>query len=59
MRLESKEVAEFRYRPVACKKDHRMVVIRKTTAREEGKARLLDEVRYYFHITNDWESHQN
>jgi hypothetical protein len=35
-----------------------MVVIRKNISKETGEARLLDEVRYFFSITNDWESTQ-
>lgn len=31
-----------------------MVVVRKSIAREKGQARLFDEVRYFFYITNDW-----
>jgi hypothetical protein len=53
LRLKSEEVAEFPYRPGACGKDYRMVVIRKNISKEKGEARLLDEVRYYFYITND------
>jgi hypothetical protein len=56
LRLQSEQVAEFRYRPVACSKDYRMVVIRKNISKEKGEARLLDEIRYYFYITNDWVS---
>jgi len=56
LRLQSEEVAEFRYRPLACSKDYRMVVIRKNISKEKGEARLLDEIRYYFYITNDWVS---
>jgi hypothetical protein len=33
-----------------------MVVIRKNISKEKGEARLLDDVRYYFYITNDWVS---
>ncbi len=56
LRLRSEEVAEFRYRPVACRKDYRMVVIRKNISQEKGEVRLLDEIRYFFYITNDWQS---
>ncbi len=56
LRLQSEEVAEFPYRPLACSKDYRMVVIRKNISKEKGEARLLDEVRHYFYITNDWVS---
>ena len=56
LRLQSEEVAEFDYRPVACRKSYRMVVIRKNISREKGELALFDEVRYFFTITNerDW-----
>lgn len=54
LRLRSEEVAEFNYRPTACKKEYRMVVVRKNISREKGELRLLDEIRYFFFITNDW-----
>jgi Transposase DDE domain group 1 len=53
LRLQSEDVAEFNYRPKACRKDYRMVVVRKNISREKGEARLLDEIRYFFYITND------
>jgi hypothetical protein len=56
LRLRSEEVAEFNYRPSACRKSYRMVVVRKNISREKGERRLFDEVRYFFHITNDWVS---
>jgi hypothetical protein len=56
LRLQSEEVAEFPYRPTLCHKDYRMVVLRKNVSREKGEARLLDEVRYFFYLTNDRES---
>ena len=54
LRLQSEEVAEFNYRPVACQKEYRMVVVRKNISREKGELRLFDEVRYFFYITNEW-----
>jgi hypothetical protein len=56
LRLQSEQVAEFAYRPVACRKDYRMVVVRKNISQEKGEARLLDDIRHFFYITNDWES---
>ena len=53
LRLRGEEVAEFDYRPTACKKSYRMVVVRKNITREKGERRLFDEVRYFFYITND------
>ena len=53
IRLESEDVAEFAYRPTACKKTYRMVVLRKNLSVEKGDHRLFDEIRYFFYITND------
>ena len=36
LRFRSEEVAEFRYRPSACRKTYRMVVVRKNITREKG-----------------------
>jgi Transposase DDE domain group 1 len=46
-------VAEFEYRPVACKKDYRLVVLRKRVGIDKGSVRLREEYHYYFFITND------
>jgi hypothetical protein len=56
IRLEGEEVAEFSYRPVACRKTYRMVVVRKNLAVEQGQQRLFDDYRYFFYLTNDWAS---
>jgi hypothetical protein len=46
-------VAAFDYRPVACDRDYRVVVLRKRLATEKGQLRLFEEYRYLFFITND------
>jgi hypothetical protein len=56
LRLQSEEVAEFNYRPTACKEEYRMVVVRKNITKEKGELRLHDEIRDFFYITNDWTS---
>jgi hypothetical protein len=53
IRLQSEDVAEFNYRPVKCKQDYRVVVVRKNLSVEKGEQRLFDEGRYFFYITND------
>ena len=53
LRLRSEDVAEFDYKPVACKKAYRMVVVRKNITVEQGAQRLFDEIRYFFYLTND------
>jgi len=54
IRLQSEQIAEFRYRPTACKKTYRIIVLRKNLSVEKGECRLFDEIRYFFYITNDW-----
>jgi Transposase DDE domain group 1 len=46
-------VAEFDYRPVACRKSYRVVVLRKRLGIDKGSVRLREEYRYFFFITND------
>lgn len=53
IRLESEQVAEFDYRPTHCQQAYRMVVVRKNLSIEKGEARLFDEIRHFFYITND------
>ena len=50
-RLNFEDVAEYEYRPTKCRKACRMVVVRKNIIRMKGELTLLDEVRYFFHIT--------
>jgi hypothetical protein len=56
LRLEAEAVAEFSYRPTACAKTYRMVVVRKNISVEQGALRLFDEIRYFFYLTNDVET---
>ena len=58
LRLRSEEVAEFNYQPSACNRVYRMVVIRKNISVEKGESYLpgLEQIRYFFYITNDWVS---
>jgi hypothetical protein len=53
IRLQSKQVAEFSCRPTHCRKMYRMVVVRKNLTVEKGEKRLFEDIRYFFHITND------
>jgi len=55
IKLVSEEVAEFAYRPTACGKDYRLVVVRKNLSMEKGERALFDDIRYFFYITNDRE----
>jgi hypothetical protein len=53
LKLIGEEVAEFEYRPVACEKAHRVVVLRKKLIVEKGQLWLFEPDRYFFYITND------
>jgi hypothetical protein len=53
LRLVAEHVAEFDYKPVACRKCYRVVVVRKLIREERGKKVLSYQTRHLFHITND------
>ena len=55
LRLVGEDVAEFDYRPTACRKTYRMVVVRKDLDVMKGQAVLFEDYRYLFYITNDRE----
>ena len=46
-------IAEFDYRPYACRRSYRVVVLRKRVGIDKGQMRLFEEYRYSFYITND------
>ena len=50
--LKNEDVAEFDYKPTACKQSYRMIVIRKNLSKERGERVLIDEILYFFYITN-------
>jgi hypothetical protein len=50
--LVKEDVAEFDYRPSACKATYRMVALKKTITVERGQKLLYPERRYFFYITN-------
>lgn len=54
LKLIGEEVAEFEYKPVACKKAYRVIVLRKKLIVEKGQLWLFEPDRYFFYITNDW-----
>ncbi len=55
IRLVKEHVAEFRYRPVKCRRAYRIVVVWKELEVYEGQKRLFDDARCFFYITNDEE----
>ncbi len=49
----AEHVAVVDYQPTACQRSYRLVMVRQTIAVEKGQARLFDEIRYRFYLTND------
>jgi hypothetical protein len=47
------DVTAVAYRPTACQRTYRLIIVRQTIRVEEGQARLFDEIRYRFYLTND------
>ena len=53
LRQKAEDVVEFSYRPGNCKRDYRVVALRKNISVERGENVLFSEYRYFFYITND------
>lgn len=48
-------VAEMNYRPAACRREYRLVIVRKNLIVSEPKQnRLFSDYKYFVYITNDW-----
>ena len=50
--LEAEHLAEWDYTPTSCRGTYRMIALRKTIKVIKGQARLEDETRYFFYVTN-------
>ena len=55
LRQKAEDVVEFSYRPGKCKRDYRVVALRKNISVERGENVLFCEYRYFFYITNERE----
>ena len=55
LQLVGEEVAEFDYRPTACGKTYRMIVVKKWIDESKGQSVLFRSYRYFFYLTNDRE----
>jgi hypothetical protein len=53
--LVGEAVAQISYRPHKCKRDYRLVILRKNISVQKGEAVLFDEMRYFFYLTNHTE----
>jgi hypothetical protein len=56
LRLMSEDVAEMEYRPTACQKSYRLIVVRKNLERRDGQGQLFADYRFFFYVTNDREA---
>jgi len=55
LRQKAEDVVEFSYRPGKCKRDYRVVALRKNISVERGENVLFEEFKYFFYITNERE----
>ena len=56
LRLNSEDVTEFAYQPGACRRPYRVVVVRKNLSVERGEWVLFDDLKYFFYVTNDFDT---
>lgn len=54
--LDHEEIAEFAYTPTRCRKPYRIVALKKYLVWTKGQHQMWDEIRYFFYVTNDWET---
>lgn len=54
LRLQCEDIADWHYQPHACQQEYRLIIVRKNISKEKGETRLLDEIRYFFYLSNDW-----
>lgn len=52
-KLKAESYAEFAYRPTACAKTYRMIVVRKEIDVTSGQILLFQTEKYFFYITNE------
>jgi len=50
--LVGEDIAEIDYQPLKCDRKYRLVIVRKNLSLQKGEKALLDEIRYFFYITN-------
>ena len=51
-KLVGEDIAEIDYQPHKCGKKYRLVIVRKNISVQKGEKALLDEIRYFFYLTN-------
>ena len=50
--LVGEDIAEIEYQPLKSQKKYRLIIVRKNLSVQQGEKPLLDEIRYFFYITN-------
>jgi Transposase DDE domain group 1 len=53
LELIEERISEFKYQPSACDRAYRMIVIKKRVLVTKGYEPLLEDVRYFFYISNE------
>jgi len=51
-KLVGESVTEFNYQPSKCGRSYRLVVVRKNISVQKGEMVLLEDIKYFFYITN-------
>lgn len=51
-KLVGEDIAEIDYQPLKCGRKYRVIIVRKNISVQQGEKALLDEIKYFFHITN-------
>ena len=52
LELQGERIAEVEYRPARARGRYRMVIVEKNITVERGEEALMDEIRYFFYVTN-------
>ena len=53
--LGAESITEMEYRPLKCGRSYRLIILRKNISVLKGEEHLIDEVKYFFYLTNRWE----
>jgi hypothetical protein len=50
--LVGEDIGEIEYQPLKAERKYRLIILRKNISVQRGEKALLDEIRYFFYITN-------
>ena len=51
-KLVGEDITEIDYKPYKCKTKYRVIILRKNISVQQGEKVLVDEIKYFFYITN-------